>query len=123
MMRFLAFVVFSCLLGSLGEAQTTNESPSPSSVCGIGAVLTEREGNPVITNVLPNSPALKAGLIPYDQIVQVDGKKVDGLKLAEVVKMIRGPAGTVVKIFVVRAGQHPPESFEVTRAVVQLWSR
>jgi len=93
------------------------------SVCGIGAVVTEREGRPVITNVLTNSPAQQAGLIPYDEIVQIDDKKIDGLKLADVVKLIRGPAGTVVKILVVRAGQYPPESFEVKRAVVQLWTR
>ncbi len=81
---------------------------------GIGAQLTERDNYVTVVRVLPGGPAaeskaLKAG----DRIVAVgEGKTgpmkdVIGWRLDDVVKMIRGPKGSTVRLKILPAGELP----------------
>jgi len=76
---------------------------------GIGALLGYEEGITEIKSLTPGGPAEKSGLLkPDDKIVAVaqgdDGKFVDiiDMDLRDVVKLIRGKKGTVVKLKIVR---------------------
>ncbi len=71
---------------------------------GIGAELVLREQGPTILAPLPNSPAERAGLKAGDTIVRVDGQEILGLSLEEVVRRIRGRAGTSVSLTVIHQG-------------------
>ncbi len=84
---------------------------------GIGAELTtefdeEGERRIVIHRPLPNSPAAEAGLRPGDWIIGVDDEPTSEMDLTEVVRKIRGPRGTKVKLTIFRKGV--PKPFEVT---------
>lgn len=74
----------------------------PSGVIGISLhVGAERIGDPAILYVgmvHPEGPAHKAGLRHGDELISVDGMPVKGKSYEEVVTMIRGEAGTVVKV-------------------------
>jgi C-terminal processing protease CtpA/Prc len=48
--------------------------------------------------VHPEGPAQEAGLAHGDEIITVDGTVVSGKNYAEIVNMIRGTPGTVVKL-------------------------
>ncbi len=74
---------------------------------GIGAELTVKEGVIVVISPLKDSPAKKAGLLPEDIILEVDGELADGGDFLNVVKRIRGEKGSTVNITVYR-----PESGE-----------
>jgi carboxyl-terminal processing protease len=54
----------------------------------------------IITAPFHDSPADKAGVLPGDVILKVDGASTDGWTTADAVKKIRGPAGTPVTISV-----------------------
>jgi predicted metalloprotease with PDZ domain len=61
----------------------------------------ERIGDPAILYigmVHPQGPAHQAGLRHGDEVVSVDGTTVTGKSYEQVVHMIRGEAGTVVKL-------------------------
>jgi len=60
-----------------------------------------------ITNVLPYSPAEKSGLQSGDKILSVDKKPIvgSGIKNDEVMRMLKGVAGTQVKLTVLREGK------------------
>lgn len=62
----------------------------------------------VVDTVEPNTPAEKAGLLPGDVIVEVNGSSLDyGRQLYlpdEVAEMIRGPEGSKVIVVVERNG-------------------
>lgn len=81
---------------------------------GIGAQLTDTDGYATVVRILPGGPAAKNGLLKSgDRITAVaqgkDGKFVDvvGWRLDDVVKKIRGPKGSTVRLKVLPAGALP----------------
>ncbi len=84
---------------------------------GIGAELAAGELYPVVTKVLADSPAAKAGLRAGDQILKVNGEDVAGQPLSGIVEKIRGPQGTTVKLTIKRAGKGE-FNVEITRAAI-----
>jgi carboxyl-terminal processing protease len=119
-MRATSILSLTCLLVTLGIANAQNEAPKTFNLVGIGAVVGEKDGTPVIHELLPNNPAVTSGLKANDKIVQIDDQKVEGLNLAQVVGLIRGQQGTVVKITVQRAGESSPLTFAVMREPVKI---
>ena len=79
-----------------------DESSLPNGVIGVSLqVGAERIGDPAVLYVgmvHPEGPAQQAGLSHGDEIITVDGIAVAGKSYEQVVKMIRGQAGTVVKL-------------------------
>jgi len=59
----------------------------------------------------PGSPAAKAGLRPGDIIEAVDGHSTADVPISDVVKRIKGPAGTTVQLTIRR--KEKPEPFDV----------
>jgi carboxyl-terminal processing protease len=74
----------------------------------IGIYVNYVGGYPVVGGVLPNSPALRAGLQTDDVIVNIGGKDAHGLTPEQTSALIRGPAGTAVAMRL-RHGPSGPE--------------
>jgi len=72
----------------------------------------------VVAKPLDGSPAARAGLLPGDVVLSVDGASLDGLTVDAARDRIRGPKGSVVTLAVQR-GAGAPVSFTITRDVVQ----
>lgn len=84
-----------------------NVSASPETrFGGIGLSLTKKEDTIVSTGVFKHFPADNAGLKAGDVIIAVDDKPTAGLEVKPVTEMIRGLAGTEVKI----SFQSPPSN-------------
>lgn len=107
------------LVNSLGDPYTTflpkskNEDfklQMKGEVEGIGATVEMTGGILTIVSPLRGSPAEKAGLKPKDQIIAIDGTKLQGLTLDEAVHKVRGPKGSSAKLLIRREGSE----FEVT---------
>lgn len=87
---------------------------------GVGMQIQNRPGKmgKVVTIVLlpmPGSPAFRAGLRPGDVITHVDGKPTEGLNIAAVAGMLKGPKGTVVHVTLTREGYDEPIEVTITR--------
>ncbi len=94
---------------------------------GIGAQLMSEDGYTKLTSIVPGGAADKDGrLKPGDRIVSVGqaeaGEMLDvvDMKLDDVVGMIRGPAGTVVRLGVLPAAGAELTTIEITRAKITL---
>lgn len=79
------------------------DDPSlPNGVIGVSLhVGAERIGDPAslyVAHVHPEGPAQQAGLKHGDEVVTVNGASVTGKTYEQVVKMVRGEAGTAVKL-------------------------
>lgn len=87
------------------EAQELDETIS-GSFEGIGTSLSMENERPTVSQApVSGSPAEKAGLRTGDVIQKIDDESVSGLSLNEVVKKIRGPKDTQVKLEVARDGE------------------
>lgn len=71
---------------------------------GIGVVISPIEGDDLITIVSPikGSPAEKNGIKPGDKILKVDGKEVSSKDMDKAMSLIKGKAGTKVKLTIKR---------------------
>lgn len=68
-------------------------------VVGIGVLLTQApDGSVVARQVLPKSPAARAGIREGTRITAVDGRAVKGVAVATVAERIRGDRGTKVRL-------------------------
>ncbi len=68
----------------------------------IGIFVSYRDGYPVVAGLLPNSPALRAGLKTDDVILKIDDTDTHDLAQDRTSALIRGPAGTTVRLHVRR---------------------
>jgi carboxyl-terminal processing protease len=98
---------------------------------GIGAVLLSEDDYTVIRSVVPGGPAdLSNNIKPEDKIVGVaqdDDEFVDiiGWRLDEVVELIKGPKGSIVKLQVVKGSSESsvPVVVKLTRDKIKLEDR
>ena len=74
---------------------------------GLGVQVEGPPSRPAITIIatLFNSPAYRAGLLPGDLILQIDGIDVRNMDTAEVSKKISGAVGTQVRLEIDRSGE------------------
>ncbi|MGH8747265.1 MAG: S41 family peptidase, partial [Burkholderiales bacterium] len=85
---------------------------------GIGAEVRMRDKQVVVVAPLDGSPAQKAGLQTGDIIFRVNGRDVAGQTLQQVVRSIRGPAGTKVVLAIRDPASDQARSVELVRAVI-----
>jgi len=94
---------------------------------GIGASLQAVDGYTVVKKIIPGGAADKQGELKVeDKIVGVgqgtDGEIVDtvDMKLSDVVKIIRGKRGTVVRLQVIPGDGGKQKTINITRAMIEL---
>ena len=94
---------------------------------GIGASLQYNDGNTIVNELVDGGAAqLDGHLKPKDRVIGVgqgeNGEIVDvvDMSLNDVVKLIRGKAGTVVRLKVIPVGKAEPKIYNITRAKIEL---
>lgn len=94
---------------------TESESELSGNFEGIGITFNVPNDTAIVLNPLVGGPSEKAGLLQGDRIVKVGDKVVAGVKMPQdsMIRLMKGPKGTKVKITVNRDGTLIP--FEITR--------
>ena len=82
---------------------------------GIGIRYRTRNGLPVLSDVLPKTPAARAGLRKGDRLTLIDGVAVKGLGRKKVSQMLRGPTHTEVVLTFIRPDEHSPRTVTIKR--------
>lgn len=94
---------------------TESESELAGNFEGIGITFNVPNDTAIVLNTIPGGPSEKAGLVQGDRIIKVEDKTIAGTKTPQdsMVRMMKGPKGTNVKITVNRDGTLIP--FDITR--------
>lgn len=79
---------------------------------GIGAMITKIEDYVVISEPYEGFPAQKAGLLPGDRIIEINGVNAKGKSTEDVSKILRGQPNTSVTLLINRP--HVEQSFKVS---------
>ncbi|HWH23892.1 MAG TPA: S41 family peptidase [Candidatus Limnocylindria bacterium] len=101
------------------EALAAEQQSLEGRVVGIGVLLGERAGRPVIVSVLSGGPASRAGLRSGDVFISVDGVDVTRMAADELAPRVRGEAGTTVNITVDRPSTAERLEFSIVREEVR----
>lgn len=121
------------MLGALEDPYTSYATPEQAaqdaenrsgSFEGIGAVLQPRDRATdtvvEVINVYSGSPAEQAGVQVGDIFVEVDGVDVQEATTQEIVRLVRGPAGSEVRLGFRRPGVEETVYFDVTRGSIAI---
>ncbi len=90
---------------------------------GIGIVIDNTRNSKdkflTVVDTVPDGPADSAGMQPFDKIIEVEGKKLDGLSTEEITALIKGERNTQVQVKVLREGEKDLLEFDITRDIVK----
>ena len=98
------------------ETKKMNE-PLEGNFEGIGVQFNILTDTLVVVQTIKKGPSEKVGILNGDRIISVDGRAIAGVKMPQdsIVKLLRGPKGTRVRLGVVRRGAAGVLYFVVTR--------
>ena len=94
---------------------TESETELSGNFEGIGIQFNVPNDTAIVLSVIPGGPSEKAGLNQGDRIISVDDRTIAGTKTPQdiMVRLMKGPSGTKVRITVNRDGTRIP--FEIIR--------
>lgn len=105
------------------ELNEVNE-PLDGGFDGIGITFNMPNDTIIVITTIPGGPSERVGLEPGDRIVTINDSIVAGVNLDQddVVKMLKGPTGTKVRVGISREGIEDIISFEITRDKIPIYS-
>ncbi|WP_353932531.1 carboxyl-terminal processing protease CtpB [Okeanomitos corallinicola TIOX110] len=100
------------------QALTSQTSGEVSGI-GIRMEIDEKTKKLTVVEPIENSPAIKAGIKKGDQILAINGKSTQNMKVDEASSLIRGQVGTSLNLRLQRPGKN---TFDVklTRATIEI---
>ena len=105
------------------EVKELNE-PLNGNFDGIGIQFNMIEDTLLVIQTITNGPSEKVGILAGDRIVSVNDTAIAGVKMPkeEIMKRLRGPKGTKVRIGIIRQGIKERLNFVVVRATIPVHS-
>ncbi|MFH1374940.1 MAG: S41 family peptidase [bacterium] len=89
---------------------------------GLGMQIDARDDRIRIIAPIEGTPAYRKGLRAGDIVWEIEGQSTEGMTASEASKLMRGKAGTSIKLKIKRSGIMDPIEFEIERAVIELKS-
>ena len=89
---------------------------------GIGIEIGTRDNMLTVISPIEDTPAFKAGIKAGDRIVKIGEKYTKDMSINDAVKLMRGPKGTKVTIWILRESWKDPQEFTLTRDIIAIKS-
>lgn len=100
------------------EAHAESESLSGEYV-GVGIQVEDTDQGITVVAPIDGTPAMRAGVMPGDVLLAVDGRDVTGRSVDDVIGSIRGEEGSKVTLTFRREGEPEPLTFTLTRERIE----
>jgi carboxyl-terminal processing protease len=124
-MQRVAWGAIRGALATLDDPYTTFLEPQPRQrekenlsgrFGGIGAYVTQAEDGSIVLDPMPSLPAEQAGVQEGDVVLWVDDTEITPeMSVDEVVTLVRGEVGSIVRLTLRREGQAEPIDVEIKR--------
>jgi carboxyl-terminal processing protease len=87
---------------------------------GVGIYIEEGEDYIKVISAIKGTPGDRAGILPGDIILYVDGKDIKGLSTEQAAALMKGQAGTEVRIGIRRAGVSDIMYIDIIREIIKI---
>ena len=87
---------------------------------GLGISVGMLENQLTVNVPIEGGPGFRAGLLPGDRIVKIEGKGTQKLSLGEAIRLLRGRPGVPVQLSVYRPSEQKTFEFSVVREMIQV---
>jgi len=87
---------------------------------GVGALVTDIDGKIVVVDPYEGFSAHRAGIRAGDEIIEVNGQSVKGKKSDDVRPLLKGNAGSPLKLKIIHAGQTTPVEMSLMREEIKI---
>lgn len=110
----------SCYIAA-ADADAANDELR-GSFSGIGVSFSVPQDTVTVMQIIPGGPAEKVGMLAGDRIITADGESLVGMENDNIMKHLKGPKGTEVKLGVLRRSEKKPIYFTVKRGDIPVKS-
>jgi carboxyl-terminal processing protease len=87
---------------------------------GLGVVVAAKDGNLVIVSPMEDTPGFKAGLLPGDEILKINGESAEKMELGDAIAKLRGDPGEKVTLTILRPATREIKDFTMERAIIKV---
>ena len=87
---------------------------------GLGVVVGLKNDRLTIVAPMEGTPGFRAGLLPGDVILEIDGRSAEKMSLRDAVDKLRGAPGTDVELAVAREKETKPLTYKLQREVIKV---
>ncbi len=87
---------------------------------GLGISVGMVENHLTVNGPIEGGPGFRAGLLPRDRIVKIDGKGTQKLSLGEAIRLLRGRPGVPVQLSIYRPSEQRTVELSVVREMIQV---
>ncbi|MCK4918652.1 MAG: S41 family peptidase [Candidatus Pacebacteria bacterium] len=117
------------LANSFGDPYTVFMPPADSAIFesdiagnfeGVGMEIGIRDNILMVIAPLKDTPAERAGILPQDEIIEIEGISALNMSTDEAVKIIRGEKGTKVNLLIKRKGEVEYLEISITRDIINI---
>jgi len=85
---------------------------------GLGIEVGEENGYIKVITPIDDSPAARAGVLPGDLIVEINGRPVREMLVNDAVELLRGEPGSAVRVTLMRENEVEPIDLTLTREII-----
>lgn len=117
------------MIGSLGDPHTRFmeeedfkqlQEETRGSFGGVGIEVTQQDGVLLVITPIDDTPAQRAGILPQDRIIEINGQSTEKMNLSDAIKIMRGPAGSPVTLKIRRKNTKDPLSVTLNRELIKI---
>lgn len=87
---------------------------------GLGVTVSVRNGTITIVSPMEDTPGFKAGLLPGDQILKINGNLTDKMELGDAIQQLRGAPGESVTLTILRPSAKQVKDYVIQRAIIKV---
>lgn len=100
--------------------ELTSQTSGEFSGVGLRLKVDEETQDLVVVEPMENSPAIEAGLLAGDRILEIEGQSTEGMSVSDAAQLIRGDVGSQVTLKISRNETSDPFDVPLTRARLEV---
>jgi carboxyl-terminal processing protease len=123
-------LTYSALRGMLGSLDPHSQFMEPtdfrdmqdetrSEFGGLGIVVSTKDGVLTVVSPMEDSPGFRAGILPGDQILRINGTTTEKMSLQDAINLLRGNPGQKVTLTIFRPSTKDTRDYALQREIIK----